>query len=487
MRRLLLLVGGLTTAWALVALPAEATYNARTTADEPQYLLSAMSLAEDLDLDVSDEIRARAYTPFHLAYLDQQTEPTADGREFSPHDPLLPVVLAAPMAVGGWAAAKATLALLAGVLAALLVWVAVTRLAVDGRGATVVVLAFALSAPLTSYGTQVYPELPAALAVTVGLAALTGSLDRRGRWLLVAAVVALPWLSVKYAPVALALVGVAAVRLWRAGERRDLLEGATVLAVMGVAYLVVHQLVWGGWTVYAAGDHFQEAGELSVSGLDPDYLGRTQRLLGLLVDRGFGLAAWAPVYLTAVPALGALVRRRPPWWAAVVVPLAVGWANATWVALTMHGWWWPGRQTVVVLPCLVLVTAWWAGRGRWRVPSIAALGALGVLTWGWLVAEVLAGHRRLIIDVEATTNPWFRAWRQVLPDLRVETAATPWLFAAWLIAVGALALWGWRTEAPPGVQREGVSTSIGQVGPGAAARRSSVVNNTTPSTSASAT
>lgn len=484
MTRLLLLVGGLTAAWALVALPAEATYNARTTADEPQYLLSALSLAEDLDLDVSDEIRARAYTPFHLAYLDQQTEPTADGREFSPHDPLLPVVLAGPMAVGGWAAAKATLALLAGGLAALLVWVAVARLAVDRRVAAVVVLAFALSAPLTSYGTQVYPELPAALAVTVAVAALTGPFGSRGRWLLVAAVVALPWLSVKYAPVALALVAVGAARLWRAGERRALAEAGAVLVVMGVAYLVVHQLVWGGWTVYAAGDHFQEAGELSVSGLDPNYLGRTQRLLGLLVDRDFGLAAWAPVFLAAVPALGALARRRPPWWPAVAVPLAVGWANATWVALTMHGWWWPGRQTVVVVPCLVLVTAWWANRGPRRLPAVAALGALGVLTWGWLVAEVLAGHRRLIIDFAMTTNPWFRAWRQLLPDLRVETAATPWLFTAWLALVAALATWGWRTESG---QPGDVKTSKGQVGPGAAARRSSAVSSVTPNASASAT
>ena len=129
--------------------------------------------------------------------------------------------------------------MLAGVLAALLLWLAVERFGVGRRPATVVVLAFALCAPLTSYGTQVYPELPAALAVAVAIAALTGPLGRRGQWVLLAAVVALPWLSVKYAPVAVALVGVAAWRLWRRGGARTVVRnGRGPRRRGGVAYLV---------------------------------------------------------------------------------------------------------------------------------------------------------------------------------------------------------------------------------------------------------
>ncbi|MET1049880.1 MAG: hypothetical protein ABWZ55_09640, partial [Acidimicrobiales bacterium] len=325
-----------------------------------------------------------------------------------------------------------------------------------GRGpATVVVVAFALSAPLTSYGTQVYPELPAALAVTVAIAALTGPLVRRGQWVLLAAVVALPWLSVKYAPVAVALVGVGAWILWRRGDREAVLRSAGILAVAGVAYLLLHQLIYGGWTVYAAGDHFQETGQLAVTGESPHYLARSQRLVGLVVDRGFGLVAWAPVYLAAIPAFGALARRRPPFWPALALPLAAGWANATWIALTMHGWWWPGRQTVVVLPCVVLATAWWVGtlggaRRRRGVGVIAGLGALGVVLWGWLVVEVLRLRLRLIIDFEATRDPLYRAWRLALPDLRQPGGFTPVLLAVWTVGLGALAWWGWRLAGSAG-------------------------------------
>ena len=431
-------VGLVVTAWAALGIPARATYGARTTADEPQYLLTALSLAEDRDLHIDDELAERAYLPFHEVDLPVQTQALTSGREVSPHDPLLPLVLAAPMGLGGWAAAKATMAVLAGVLAALLVWTAHRRFAVPLGVAAVTVLAFGMSAPLAAYATQVYPELPAALAVTVAVACLTG---RRGPGALAAvgaSVVALPWLGVKYAPVAVALVVVAAWYLW--AERRGpalvaLLGG---LAAAGVAYLVAHRVLYGGWTVYAAGDHFV-GGELTVMGNDPDRIGRSRRVVGLLLDRGFGLLPWMPGYLLAVPAFAVLARRRPAGWGALVLPLAAGWATATWVALTMHGWWWPGRQVVVVVPCVVLAVAWWAGQVRAARPWVAVAGVIGVLTWGWLLVEVLDRRLALIIDFEATTNPAYRLARALLPDY-ADPGAGDWARqTVWLVALAALA------------------------------------------------
>jgi len=443
----LVAVGLVVAAWTAVGVPARATYGARTSADEPQYLLSALSLAEDRSLDISDELAAQRWRDFHEARLPRQTEPADDGTELSPHDPLLPLLLAVPVRIGGWRAAKVTLAALAGVLAALLVWVARRRFDVALPVAVVVVGAFAVGAPLTSYGVQVYPELPAALAVTVAVAALTGPFDRLGRWLLVAAVVVLPWLAVKYVPVAAALAAIAVVTATRRAERRSALVLTGVLAAAGALNLAFHRAVYGGWTVYAAGDHFV-TGEFSVVGSTPDYGGRTVRLVGLLVDREFGLAAWAPVFLVVVPALAALVRRRPPGWVVLVLPLAAGWLNAVFVALTMHGWWWPGRQVVVVVPAMVLATAWWAGQVRRVRWPVAALGAVGAVFWGWLLADVLAERRRLIIDFTMTSNPVARAWHRLLPDYRTPTTSTWVLHAAWMVALAVLAAVGWRSIGP---------------------------------------
>jgi hypothetical protein len=431
--------------WCLLGVGVPASDGARTTADEPQYLLTATSLSEDGDLDIADELADERWRAWHRAPLPEQTEALAGGRRVSPHDPLLPLLLALPVRVGGWAGAKVALAGLAGALAAALVWVAARRLAVPTGTALVAVLCFTLSAPLAAYGSQLYPELPAALVVTVGLGAVTGPLRRTGPIaVLGACAVALPWLSVKYAPVAAALAAAGLWRLWRRGDRRAAGTLAAALAAAGAVSAAGHLALYGGLTPYAVGDHFA-GGELTVMGRSPDHLGRSHRLIGLLVDRDFGLVAWQPAWLLALPALGALARRRPPWAGPVAVVLATGWLIATFVALTMHGWWWPGRQVVAVLPAAVLVVAWWAGAVAPRARGLVVAGlAVGALTFGWLAVEGLVGRLTLVVDPWRTTGP-HRLLRPLLPDLAHPGPAGRLGELAWVAAAVALGIWGWRS------------------------------------------
>ena len=445
------------------------TYGGHAAVDEPQYLLTALSLAEDRDLDIADELAEQRWRSFHDAELPAQTAVLADGRQVSPHDPLLPLLLAVPMAVGGWVAAKAALALLAGLTAALLLWIAVRRFAVPLPIAAAGAALAATSPPLVVYGQQVYPELPAALAVLVAVAALTGKLRPPAVAALGLAVVALPWLSVKYAPVAAVVALLGLIRLWRCGRRRAALSLAGGLGLAGAAYLGAHRLIWGGWTVYAAGDHFAASGEFRVVGIQPDYAGRSLRLIGLFVDRGFGLAAWAPAALLAVPALVWLVRRRPPDAAVLALPLLAGWLVATFVALTMHGFWWPGRQVVVVLPLAVLALLCWlrsAGRGPLLAAGLAGLA--GVAAYTALLLDGWAGQLTWVVGFEAVDNPIYQAWQVLLPDYR---GAGPSLWArhvAWLLVVAALACWGWRSAKrsrpaagqPPGVEPRSLSMPV---------------------------
>ena len=126
------------------------------------------------------------------------------------------------MAAGGWVGAKLAMAAVAGLLAALLVWTAVRRLGVPLGTATLATVLLACSPPLAVYGSQIYPELPAALAVLAAAAALTSAAPPGGPATLVTgvAVAALPWLGVKYVPVAAAIAVVACWRLSRAGQAR---------------------------------------------------------------------------------------------------------------------------------------------------------------------------------------------------------------------------------------------------------------------------
>ncbi len=452
---------------AVLGIGVRGTFGAHVAVDETQYLLTALSLAEDGDLDLSDELAARRWEVFADVEPPVQTSLLPGGRQVSPHDPLLPVLLAVPMGLGGWVAAKAALALLAGALAALTLWVAVRRFAVPLPLATVGVGLGAASAPLAVYGQQVYPELPAALATMVGIAALltpdpasrssaTGATTRRWSLLLVgAAVVALPWLSVKYVPVAAALAGLAAVRWWRDGRRTEVAGFGAALAAMGAVYLAVHRAVWGGWTVYASGDHFEQTGQFSVVGVDPNYLGRSVRLVGLLVDREFGIATWQPAWLLLVAAAAFLLARRPAGWGALLVPPAVGWLVATFVALTMHGFWWPGRQLVVVLPLALLAVLVWLSRcGPVARGMALLLGVAGVLNY---VALLVDGYAREITWVsgfpEVAPAP-YQLLRPLLPDYRAEFLVA---HLGWIGVLGLLAVVGWsaarRTPAATARQR----------------------------------
>ena len=430
---------------SLAGLHARATYGAATTGDEPYYLVTADSLVRDRDLDIDDELAVQPL-PWHEIRMDEQTVALDGGQRLSPHDPLLPALLAPAMAVGGWLAAKALLAMLAGATASLTTWTAIRRLDVRPVTAAVVVGGVTVGMPLSTYGTQVYPELPAALVTLAAVALLLG---RDWPWsrrvATSAAVVALPWLAVKYVPVAAVLAGVA---LWRSFtlDRRAAAWDLGLLGLAAAVYLVVHQRIYGGWTVYAVGDHFVDTGEFGVVGDAARPLGRARRLTGLLVDRTFGIGVWTPLWLAAPAAAGWFAVRMPDVRSRLVVlgPITAGWVTATFVALTMHGFWSPGRQVVVVLPLLAVVLAAWVDRARGAVIASAAVGVAGLWNWLVLAREASTGARTLVVDFAGTTAWPYRVLSSVTPD---GIAATTWddaLLGLWTLLFAGSVVWAVR-------------------------------------------
>ena len=420
---------------ALPAIGARATYGAKTTADEPQYLLTALSIAEDFDLDISDEIADRRFTPWHEINLNQQTIALNEtNQRISPHDPLLPVLLAPAMAIGGWTSAKIFLAMMSSATAAMTLALVTKRWRLSSLPAALVIAAFFCSPPLVAYGTQVYPEMPAALAVLIATFAITGSTTNKNLAVASISMISLPWLSVKYVPVAAILALFILWQTWHSARRRAVAT-ALFLAISGIIFLIVHQRIYGGWTVYASGDHFVNGKEFEVVGESWNPLGRTRRVIGLLIDRGFGLAAWAPAFLFAPAALVLAYARKDKDSFLVLGLISVGWANATWVALTMHGWWWPGRQVVVVLPLVVALIASLAERHKQLMKPILLASLFSIFSWFWLVLEASTGRRTLIFDFEQTSNPAFRIWRFLLPDHQRMNSLDITITTIWLVAI----------------------------------------------------
>lgn len=427
---------------AAAGLDVRATYGARVSADEPQYLLTAISLADDGNLNIDDEIDGEAYLPFSEIGLNRQTKNLTPDKQVSPHYPLLPLLLALPVALGGWVGAKLFLAAIAGLVAAATFWVAVRRFDIQDRHAAVVCSLFAASAPFAVYGTQVYPEIVAAACVIGTVAAITARPSILSGSMALALITALPWLSIKYVPVA-AVLGIWAVfDRWRAGGRGVAAWLIGGFALSGALFVAAHLAWYGGVTPYAVGDHFV-GGEFTVVGTSPDLFGRSRRLVGLMVDDKFGLAAWQPAWLFLFPAVGAALRRRSALSNWCLAALAVAWLNATFVALTMQGWWWPGRQLVVALPLAVLlICRWTEGSGR-RLMMVAIPGAVGIATLAALVTEGLQRRVTWIVDFYEIRWPFYRAWQTVLPDYLDVSTATWALHGFWVLGALAALVLGW--------------------------------------------
>ncbi|MCC7077846.1 MAG: glycosyltransferase family 2 protein [Acidimicrobiia bacterium] len=429
----------------------------RLTGDEPHYLMTAESILSDGDLDLADEYATRAHAPYHHEALRPQEVPRPDGARLSPHGPGLALVLLPGYAVGGWVGARVELALVAAAVLTGAGYLAARFVRRPAWVAPAATLAAGLSVPLWVYSTQVYPEMPAA-AILVGAALVwTGGSDRRrpeiaavGLGLMVGVLLLL---GLKYAPVAVTVAAVSAWRLRRNRRALALLVGVGGIACLGQAAFNV--ATYGGISPYSTNVVYAGRSNAFLVADNAGGLARTYRLHGLVLDRHFGIGRYAPVWFAALAAVPVMLVRRDTRaaWTPLAALVAVQWATATWLALTMRGYWFPGRQVVAILPLLVPALAFALA----RVPAlVAALGAVSVGVGAWMVyaldtAQVGAGRNPFWLPL-----PGFVPAGAAFPDYRTVTVPTVVLPVAWCVLFVALVTVLYR-RALPGVGRRPVT------------------------------
>src|SRR4051794_18152303 len=393
--------------------------------DEPHYLLTAKSIVEDGDIDLTDEYRARSYHAFYPSELDPHGVLTK-GRLDEPHGVGLPLLIAPAFAIEGAHGVEVFLAALAA-LAVLLAYRLALRVVPDpwALGATVAV---GLSPPLLAHSTAVYPDLPAAAALC-GAALLVLRLDDRrptrarayGCFLLLGA---LPWIEPKYVVPG----AVVAWFGWRAIRRaRRPVLAITAVEVVGFSvalYVGLSEGLFGGPTPYSAALSEQSGLEAA---FPLGYLERAYRSVALLIDRDYGLLRWAPV--VALAGLGAwllwrerrsgLARAIPGLHGEQSAGLLGGFAALAQVLMAVFIWpeafgfWFPGRPLLAALPLAVPLIA----LGLRHAPRTGALLALiGVAASVWLYVDVRAGDGSLV-GGGLPDAPWGPADR-VLPLFR---------------------------------------------------------------------
>ena len=404
--------------------------------DEPHYLMVAESLLRDGDLALDGDYAPSRYAAFHDGPLAPHYRVRGRQREIlSLHAAGLSVLILPAWALAGYAGVTVFMALVGALLVREL---HALVLELDGREhlATATAVAAALSPPLLQYAGLVFTEVPAALlllfALRRGRQACLGS---GGAFAVGLAAAALPWLNVRYAPLALLAVGHA---LWRQQRLRStvalLVPG--IVSTAGIA--VFHQLLYGFWD------------PRRVYGSRPEFAWSTlaEGLPGLLIDQEFGLLVYSPVLALALPGLILLLRRDRRLGLTVL--------GAVVSVLAMAGSWhmWrggfnpPGRFLVPVAPLLFLAVALvWARRGL-------GAGAALLLGWGLWIGAAGALEPQLVHRDRDDTAPVFRAlsgareWTALLPGYVLEHPDRHRLALTWGLAL--LAAVPWRARRRPG-------------------------------------
>jgi hypothetical protein len=414
--------------------------------DEPHYLMVADSLLRDSDVSLERDYAEARYAAFHDAPLAPHFRVRGRGGEvYSLHAVGLSVLILPAWALAGYAGVTVFMAFVAALVAR-----EVREWARELTGSEPLADAAgwlaALSPPLVHYAGLVFTEVPAALALSFGLRLARRDRLTATRALAIGVAAALlPWLNVRYAPLAVVVVAHALYRHRHARPAAAVL-GPCVASAAGL--LLYHHHLYGFWD------------PRRVYGRRPEFSLATlaEGLPGLLLDQEFGLLVYAPVLALAIPGFAWLVRRdRALGFAAATATAAVVLTAGTW-HMWRGGFNPPGRFLVPIAPLLLVAVALvWERRG---------LTAGASLLVGWTLWTGLAGawEPRLVHRDRDETAPFFRErsgareWTALLPGYVLSEPDRQRLAALWAVALVAAV--PWRRRAPSAARLAAASLGL---------------------------
>ena len=458
--RIAWLVGATLLALGLIIAPYHRTVQP-TASDEPHYLIVMQSLVLDHDLDLANDYAGDRYLGYYPAKIEDIHGIHVGNAIYSIRDLGLVVLGVVPFAIGE---RTGVLAMLCGVAALLAVqlYLLVRDLAFDKRVAFLAVAAVAFTHPVLTYTSQVYPELPAALAFVTAVRALRGGARATVADLAIASlcVGALPWLTTRAWFAVIGVGVVIAYRAFRPFSPARVVAGAAPFAVLVLAlsYLNFRQF---GLFMPSAG-YYLIRDQQQVLAFAPQ-----TGALGLFFDRTFGLIGHTPLYLLAFLGAYALWQRGREH-RDELVPLFLGWLLSVAYIADIAYWFADGspssRYLVATVPLLAAAVAGGIevvrNATRWRpVLSIvawtaAAWSAFAVFAYAM---EPTLGYD-LATDIRAGvgTRFWDFAGRVVRPDpgsffpsLIVIDARSVALSVLWVALAAVLVVAGSRMVASP--------------------------------------
>lgn len=354
------------------------------TGDEPFYVMTAISILRDGDLNEANNYAQRdfdeLYPPDPLPAdwrgwpgFPRDLPPHAGSSErdglYTKHGLGLSFLIALPYELFGRTGAALFMVLVGALLAGQMFLLARESGAAENL-ATTLALALVIAIPIGPYTTLIFPEAPAALLLIYAIRRLAADGNEWWQWLLTGLAIGfLPWLHQRFAPTAVVLSAFVLYRLIQRPSWSAIITALTPIAVGGLSLLAYNQWLYG-MPLQPVEDH---AGFNRLNGT-------VNGGFGMLLDAQWGLWIVAPVLLLALAAT--------PRWAQQVPRLA--WAALAAAApylllVAAYKVWWgewgpPARYLVPIVPLAAGPLACWLARAALRTRVLTgALWACGMV------------------------------------------------------------------------------------------------------------
>jgi hypothetical protein len=426
-------------------------YLSPKTGDEPFYLMTAISLLKDGDLNECNNYRQRDEAQLYPAFMVEDTsvprgfkgfagapyplpphpaqlvpanrmctrsalgvEPESGGAHdelYSKHGLGLTLLILPAFALGGVPFVTYFLVLLGALLATNIYLLAreATGLAVP---AVLTWAAFTLTVPLMPYSYLIFPELPAALLVIYAFRRIREWDNSPLQVVGIAACIAfLPWLHYRFVPVCAALFLYYLYQEWRAPRGR--MAGDTAPRGRRWGNLVIVTSVIAGSAALLMAFFYHRYAQVLPNSADhagsSDFAGTLRGTVGLLLDEQWGLIISAPIFLLVI--VGAVLMLRERRWRVDLL-----WAGLVFVpyylVIANYVHWWgewcpPARYLASTLPVMALPFSVGLARARRVVGYQILYGLLMVVSVG-----MLAGY--LFQPQWMYNHPSFQSTNQVL-------------------------------------------------------------------------
>lgn len=343
--------------------------------DEPSYLTIMHSMVFDHDIIMENNYLAKDYKRYYSGIYPMFSHFGKDGHNYPHHSIGLPLMLSPAYWLGShfsdaWLCktVRLAMALFYGILAYLLMRL-LLLLAIPPTIGLLAALIGLHSSPLLFYSTEIYPEIPAGIALIGCLIVFLRGLRKWTDSLLIGVGVwILPWLGVKYLALSLALVVMWGIVMVRSPAKLKQAVGLAAASVpLGGAYLGFLYKLYGNFSpisIYNGVSPYTLEHSVSLqstvqeffSGFHEGLRHLAEFWLGAFLEQRVGLFILAPVFSYALWGIMVLVVKRPSTAVILLSPLVVYLSNYGYQA-NWGGFCPPNRPIITVLPLVIVFLA----------------------------------------------------------------------------------------------------------------------------------